>query len=122
MNVKKKNWDDKLIGFQKLLDCWRSKNITLFSKVNFIKTFAISKLVFPAIMLPWPPNLIKIVDKSIYHFLWGKQDKICRRSLICPLIEGGLNMIYVSSFFESLKATSFLRRKRLDLYSKLLYQ
>ena len=55
-------------------------------------------------MLPWPPDLIKRVEKSIYNFLRGKKDKICRRSLICPLIEGSLNMIDVSRFFKSLKA------------------
>ena len=113
IDCQRKNWDDKLLSFQKLLDCWRSKNITLFSKVNFIKTFAISKLVFPAIMLPLPSDLIKRVEKLIFNFVWGKQDKIRRRSLICPLTLGGLNMIDVGSFFQSLKAT-WIHRFRSD--------
>ena len=56
-------------------------------------------------MLPLPPDLIKRVEKSISNFLWVKQDKIRRRSIIYPLIDGGLHMIDVSSFFESLKTT-----------------
>ena len=33
----KRNWDDKLVTFQKLLDYWRLKNLTLNSKVNLLK-------------------------------------------------------------------------------------
>ena len=56
-------------------------------------------------MLPLPSDLIKRVEKLIFNFVWGKQDKIRRRSLICSLTLGGLNMIDVGSFFQSLKAT-----------------
>ena len=101
----KRNWDEKIITFQKLLDCWRLKNLTLYSKVNFIKTMAISKLTFSMQMLPAPFEILKKVEKLIFNFLWGKVDKIRRRSLICPMEEGGLNMLDCQSFFLSLKAT-----------------
>ena len=69
-----------------------------------LKTFAISKLVFSATMLPLPANFYFKIEKIIYNFFWGKQDKI-RRSLICDHIDGGINMIDIESFFLSLKAT-----------------
>ena len=55
----KRNWVDKLVTFQKLLDCWKLKNLTLYIKVNFIRTMAISKLIFSVQMLPTPDTLLK---------------------------------------------------------------
>ena len=98
------NWDNKLESFQKLLDCWRIKNMTIFSKINYIKTFALSRINFVASMLEVPCDFIKKIDKIIYSFIWGKRDKIRRRSLICPLEEGGLNMLDSESHFLALKA------------------
>ena len=66
---------------------------------------AISKLTFSMQMLPAPFEILKKVEKLIFNFLWGKVDKIRRRSLICPMEEGGLNMLDCQSFFLSLKAT-----------------
>ena len=101
----KKNWEDKLIIFQKLLDSWRLKSLTLYTKVNFLKTMALSKLVFIVQMQTTPTEILKRIEKLIFNFLWGKIDKIRRRSLICSMENGGLNMIDLNSFFLALKAT-----------------
>ena len=55
-------------------------------------------------MLEVPKGFIKELDKVIYKFIWGKKDKIRRRTIICPLNEGGLNMIDIESQFMSLKS------------------
>ena len=56
-------------------------------------------------MLPIPEGYVTRIEKLIFNFIWGKKDKIRRRSLICAHENGGLNMIDIESFFLSLKAT-----------------
>ena len=104
-----RNWDNKLQNFQKLLDIWKNKHLTLYSKIDFIKTYALSKIIFSVIMLPLPIGFTKNIEKIIYNFIWGKRDKIRRRSIICSQIKGGLNMLDLESFFESLKGTWLYR-------------
>ena len=100
----KKNWIDKLEKFQKLLDCWRLRDLTLFGKVIIIKTLAISQLVFSATCCPVTDETKKQIVKSIYQFLWHKRDRIKRTSLICDQNEGGIRMLDIDSFFDALKA------------------
>ena len=96
------NWENKLDAFERLLDNWKTKHLTLHSKVNFLKTFALSKLVFSALMLPIPDGYVSKIEKLIYKFIWGKKDKIRRRSMICNFIDG-TEMIDVERFFSTTK-------------------
>ena len=99
-----KNWENKLEKFQKLLDVWKSKNLTLFSKIDFLKTYALFKFTFLATMVEIPDSVTDNVEKAIYRFIWGKKDKIRRRTLICPFVEGGANMMDIREQFLALKA------------------
>ena len=95
------NWEDKLINFQKLLDCWKTKSNTIFSKIHLF--------VFVALLLPIPKGFVKQLEKLTFNFILGKVDKIRRRSLICSQLEGGIDMIDIVSHFMSLKATWLVR-------------
>ena len=72
----KTNWDDKIGKFQNLLDNWKSKKLTIYSKVDVIKFFTLSKLFFTAQMLTTPDDIVPKVEKIIYNFIWEKKDKI----------------------------------------------
>ena len=99
-----KNWIDKLEKFQKLLDSWRTRDLTLFGKVLIIKTLALSQLVFSATCCSVSDETKKKITKIIYGFIWHKRDRIKRNTLICDLTEGGINMIDVDCFFDAIKA------------------
>ena len=71
----------------------KTKNLTIYSKITFLKTFALSKIIFSALNLPIPDGFIKQLETAIYNFIWGKRDKIRRRSMICDHDKGGINMI-----------------------------
>ena len=101
----KLNWYSKLEAFQKLLDCWKSKHLTIYSKISFLKTYALSKTIYSALNLPIPNGFIKEIETKIFNFILGKKDKIRRRSLICDHVDGGLNMIDIESHFHALKAS-----------------
>ena len=105
----KNNWTNKLEMIQKLIDNWRIRNLTLYGKINVIKSLLIPKVVFQATILPIPMNFVKELEKIIYNFIWGKRDKIKRRVIINKYEDGGLQMIDLENQFLALKASWFNR-------------
>jgi hypothetical protein len=101
----KHNWISKLEKLQKLLDSWRSRNLTLFGRVLIIKTFGIPQLLFSASLLHVPDGLIKKANKILYNFIWGARDKIKRRVVINAIEDGGLGMCDLETQFTALKGT-----------------
>ncbi len=99
-----KNWENKLDKLQKLLDSWRSRNLTLFGKITIIKTLGIPQLIFSATMLAIPDNIIKKTNKLLYNFIWNSRDRIKRNSIIGNYEKGGLKMVDIESQFEAIKA------------------
>jgi hypothetical protein len=98
------NWLSKIEKMQKCLDYWKHRKLTLYGKVYVIKTYALSKIVFPASVLSVPNEIKKQIKDAVYTFLWGNRDRIKRTTIANDLINGGLNMIDIDSFLMSLKA------------------
>jgi hypothetical protein len=105
----KYNWLNKLEMLQKLLDSWRSWNLSLFGKVVIIKTLGIPKLVYSASLLHIPEAVIKKANKMLFNFLWGARDKIKRCVIINTVEEGGLKMCDLESQFAAIKG-SWIKR------------
>ena len=102
--IVKKNWYEKLENIKMCLETWSRRDLSLFGKVLIIKAIAVSKLVLPATVLLVPDGFIKVFEKVLFSFLWGKKEKISRKKSIMTLAEGGLNMMDIESFFVALKA------------------
>ena len=83
----------------------KKRKLTLFGKVFVIKTYALSKLVFPASVLSVPEQVVSKLKTIFFEYLWGKRDKVKRSTVIKKLQEGGLNMVDLDSYFMSLKAS-----------------
>ena len=99
-----KNWDEKIDLVDKELNKWSKRNLTLFGRIQIIKTFAMSKLVLSATLLPTPQNIIKKINKIIYKFLWRSKDKVKRIKVIKDIKNGGLGMVDTQCLFDSFKA------------------
>ena len=93
------NWNRRLTSIENLLSKWSRADLPLFTKINFIKTFALSKMIFPATMLSIDDNIIKKLNVMFYRFVWGKRDKITRSSSCNKISAGGLGMHELSLFF-----------------------
>jgi len=100
----KKNWEDKVDNVEKVLNIWSKRNLSLFGKVKVLKTYALSKLIFPATMLVADDQITKRITRLFYSFIWGKKDRIKRSSLCNDVEHGGISMTNVNNFFKSLKA------------------
>ena len=53
-----KNWESKLKNFEKILESWKRRKLTLFGKVQVINSLAISQLVYNFTLLNVPGDII----------------------------------------------------------------
>ena len=105
----KKNWDDKIDKVKQILDKRRDRELSLFGRIQIIKTFAVSQFVLPASLLVVPSNITKKIESMLYDFLWRSKDKVKRAKVIEEIKHGGLNMVDTKSLFMSFKAVWITR-------------
>ena len=86
---------------------WSSRDLTPIGRNVIVKTFGLSQLVYLFLVLPNPPDkFIKELESTIFNFIWsGNPDKIKRTSLMNRIEDGGLNVMHLQSFVQSLKGT-----------------
>ena len=120
IKCEKLNWENKLEDFDKLLNNWKKRKLTLFGKVQIINALAISKLIYIFSCLPVNDKIIKQVQKKIYDFIWNKRDRIKRNTVIGKKEHGGLNIVDVESKVNSLKAAWVPRMTNTDSSWKLI--
>ena len=98
------NFIEKIEKIRSILDNRSARRLTLLGKIAIIKTLAVSQIVYILSSLPTPPDVLKTINSILYDFLWdGKGDKIKRTTMINSYAEGGLKMLDIQSFNESLK-------------------
>ena len=77
------NFGEKILNLQKTLNTWQWRNLTLYGKINIVKTLGISKLIYSASVLPVPDHYVQEINKLIFNFIWaGKPPKIKRNTII----------------------------------------
>ena len=87
-----------------MLGNWSARRLTLLGRIAILKSLAVSQIVYVLSSLPTPQGVIKEINSLLYDFLWdGKSDKIKRTEMINSYSKGGLKMIEIQSFNQSLK-------------------
>ena len=87
------NWTSKIHTIQSVLDSWSKRNLSLFGKIQAIKSFALSQFVLHATVLV-TTEVVKQIETMLCRFLWnGKPDKVKRSKVITDVKHGGLNMV-----------------------------
>ena len=81
--------------------------LTTIGNITVFKTFILSKLTYLFSVLPNPSSeIIKSLKQQSFEFIWNnKRDKIKRDTLIKPYEEGGLRMVDLNCYVNSLKIT-----------------
>ena len=105
------NFTHAIKTLEQLFQVWSKRYLTPLGKIAVVKTLALSKLNHLFLSIPSPEkNVFKKIENLFYKFIWnGKPDKVKRSILTKHLFDGGLNMIDVNNFENSLKLT-WLRR------------
>ena len=105
------NINKKITEITKDLNNWSKRNLTPFGRIVVLKSLVLSKIVHFLTSLPTPSKqVMKELNSIFYNFLWnGKPDKVKRSIGKQKLINGGIAMIDLEAFDQSLKLT-WLRR------------
>ena len=85
--------------------------MSLLGKITVIKSIALPKLIYPLTVLKNPSiEKLKQITKNMYAFIWdSKPEKIKRKHLVQTYQNGGLKMLDIDLFINSLKC-SWLKR------------
>ena len=110
-NIWEHNAEDILHKINKMINAWSKRKLTLPGKITLIKSLMLAKFTHLFLALPNPPGeLIKLLERTIYKFLWNNgPDRISRKTMVKNVRAGGLRMINVRAFITALKV-SWLRR------------
>ena len=86
-------WEPRISKLEKSWSLWKSRSFSIVGRVLVLKIFGLSRLLFVSRVLE-PPNWVWArVYSLIWLFLWGsKIGTIARKTIICPLKEGGLGL------------------------------
>ena len=104
------NFDEKVDDIVKLLNRWTFRNLTVFARVQIVKSLGLSKLTHVVQIVPNPPKLtIKDLQKKVNNFIWegGLQKKhvVIEGRAQQPLDMGGLAVPNINDFWDGLKVT-----------------
>ena len=77
------NFDAKIRDLEKSLQMWQRRKLTLYGKINIVKTLGLSKLIFNASVLHIPHHYIEKINKITFNIIWdSKPPKIKRKTII----------------------------------------
>ena len=104
------NFDEKVDDIVKLLNRWTFRNLTVFARVQIVKSLGLSKLTHVVQIVPNPPKLtIKDLQKKVNNFIWegGLQKKhvVIEGRAQQPQDMGGLAVPNINDFWDGLKVT-----------------
>ena len=71
------NFKRIITNFQTMLSIWKSRNLTVFGKIQIIRSLAIPKLLYVCRFFPVHVDFIHLVENLTKDFVWnGKKPKI----------------------------------------------
>ena len=99
-----KKFFDKLGPLKKTLNIWSSRDISIYGRINIVKTLALSKLTFVCSVLETPESFTEEVNKIIHGYIWKyKNPKIKKTTLMKRKEEGSLKMTDFTLFDKAIK-------------------
>ena len=108
------NWLPKLKRLEAQIESWKTRNLTIFGKIELIKALGISQFVYQMTVLEVDHDTIKRMEKMLFGFIWNSIDRIKRKTIIGEITRGGLDMVDVESKILSLKASWISRLMDID--------
>ena len=104
------NFKEKIQKIRSLIKLWNRRYLTPLGKITVIKTLLLPILNHLFISIPNPADqTIKELNNIFFDFLWNGPAKIKQNVVIKQYCEGGLGMINLKAFIDSMKLT-WLRR------------
>ena len=87
------NFTEKIRKSRQILNLWKTRNLTLFGKVQIVNTFIISQFLYVTSALYIPDCYVNDINNMIIDFIWqGRKPKLKREILYLPKDQGGLGL------------------------------
>ena len=100
----KNNYIKKLAAFQKVLNTWSARDLTIFGRITIIKSVALPQLVHLFSSIPNPPaDILQKLQNACFSFIWNKVEKIKRTVMYNEYENGGFKVPHIKTFCQSLK-------------------
>ena len=99
------NFRKKIKEIDRLYKNWLYRHLTPIGRVTVIKSLALSKLTHVVLVCPDINSVcLKELETLSFNFLWkGKPDRLQRKIVTLPYEKGGLNLLDLRDFWDSLK-------------------
>ena len=95
-NLDEANWTSRVEKFEKRLNLWRSRTLSLKGKAMIITTLGASGLWYTATVVKMPDWVHTRVSKAIWSFMWNDKTELVKcETCQLPLEQGGLSVIHV---------------------------
>ena len=109
--IQEDNWNQAMEGFNSCLMAWKTRSLdSIFQKVELLKTFALPKLWYKALLLPLPGKVASKLEDKMRNFIWrGKLEKPATMEMFNPVESGGLGLTCVRTKADSLLLKQVLR-------------
>ena len=108
----KYNFDRVFQKFQAVLSMWKMRNLTLYGKVQVVRSLAMSQLLYVCSKLPVPKTFTTKVEKEIVRFVWnGRKPKIKYKTLIGDINEGGIGLPDLETIIQTNRVGWFVKLK-----------
>ena len=87
---RKEDVEEAISKMQTQLQIWSGRNLSILGKIQIVKTFGISQILYISNMLPLNTEEIRKVDKIISNFIWNnKPAKIRKTAMVADYAQGG---------------------------------
>ena len=87
------NLEKVLVNFQTVLSIWKSRNLTLYGKIQVLRSLALPKLYYVCSKMYVNKEFLQIIESTMKDFIWnGKKPKIKHTTLIGDYLQGGLRL------------------------------
>ena len=87
------NFRQTLKDMKKSINMWNWRGLSLLGRIQIVKTFAVPKIMYRALVIPLSKEEIKEANSIIYGFIWNGNDKVKCHALISDIKNGGLRML-----------------------------
>ena len=73
---RKLNFDEIVTSIKQKLHIWRWRDLTIFGRIQIVKTFVIPIFLYRASMVCCDQEFVKEVNQIIFDFIWKGKDKV----------------------------------------------
>ena len=100
------NYEKNYLSIKNQMQMWYIRNISVLARVTVVKSMLILQFNHIILSIPNPSeDFIKKVETDFYKFILKTKDKVKRSQMKNTYKNGGVKMIDVKEFFNSLKIT-----------------